>query len=174
VAGAPGPASRARRPPCPAVQHRDRAVGRHRIGGIGLDQHDRRLPAHQIAVEAGWKGDDELHLAAIEQAVSLTLVDTADDLEVIAVLHRRDVGTSKRARIGHDDGGRQMLGIGIDRVAEKHQLHDRDADDHAEGQPVAFELDELLEQDAEPAGKEKGWEKRVIVEPSTHHPCRRN
>ena len=102
------------------VQHRNRAVGRHRIGGISFDQHDRRLPAHQIAVETRWKGDDELHFAAIEQAVSLTLIDAADDAEVIAVLHRRDVGTSKRPRIGHDDGGRHVLGIGIDRVAEKH------------------------------------------------------
>src|SRR6185295_13862395 len=32
-----------------------------------------------------------------------------------------------------------------------HQLQHRDADDHAEGEPVALQLDELLDDDADPA-----------------------
>jgi len=38
-----------------------------------------------------------------------------------------------------------MLRVGIDGVAENHELHQRDAKHHGEGQPVAAHLDELLE-----------------------------
>src|SRR5437762_14167725 len=44
-----------------------------------------------------------------------------------------------------------MLGIGIDGEAEQRELNDRNADDHAEGQAVALQLDEFLADDAEPA-----------------------
>ena len=53
----------------------------------------------------------------------------------------------------------QMFGIGVDREAEQRQLHDRYADDHGERQPVAPELDELLEDDPPPAR----WRKSANV-----------
>ena len=39
----------------------------------------------------------------------------------------------------------QVLGIRVDGVAEQHQLDHRDADHHAEGEPIALELDEFLQ-----------------------------
>ena len=135
------------------IERRNGAIGRHRVGGIGLDEQDRGFAAQQISVEADRKGDDELHLAPFEQLIRLSLVNTADDLEVIAVPHGRHVRPGERAGVGHDDGRGQLLGIGVDGVAKQNQLHDRNGDDHAEGQPVAFELDEFLEQNAVPAGK---------------------
>ena len=41
----------------------------------------------------------------------------------------------------------RFFGIGVDGVAEEHELDDRDADDHGEGQPVAPHLDHLLQED---------------------------
>ena len=48
--------------------------------------------------------------------------------------------------VERDHRGRQVLRVGVDRVAEQHQLHDRHADQHREGQPVAPQLHELLAQ----------------------------
>jgi hypothetical protein len=73
------------------------------------------------------------------------------DVEVFRVLHRRDEAARKRALVADDDGGRQMLRVRVNRVAEERKLHDRQADDHAEGDAVAPQLQELLEHDAPPA-----------------------
>ena len=76
----------------------------------------------------------------------------ADDVEIAARLHRRDVAARELAAGRRSiTRGRQVLRIGVDRVAEQHQLHDRNADDHAEGDAVAPQLQELLEHDAPPA-----------------------
>src|SRR5438128_8626986 len=47
------------------------------------------------------------------------------------------------------------MGIGVDRVTEKHELDDRDAHDHAEGEAIALELNDLLGYDAQPPRKGK-------------------
>ena len=50
------------------------------------------------------------------------------------------------------DGRLQVPYVGIDRVAEQQHLHDGQADDHAEGQPVAAELPDLLPDDRQQPG----------------------
>src|SRR5205085_1794689 len=77
------------------------------------------------------------------------------EAEVAARLHRREQGARVRARVCREHRGRQPLRVGVDGVAEEDQLQHRDADDHAEGQAVAPELDELLDDDAGPAGPGK-------------------
>jgi len=42
--------------------------------------------------------------------------------------------------------GREVLGIGVDRVAKQEQLHDRQGDDHAQRHRVAPQLDPFLAQ----------------------------
>ena len=49
----------------------------HGIGGVGLDQHLGALAAHHAAGEIGRDGDDELHIAALQQLVGLGLADAA-------------------------------------------------------------------------------------------------
>src|SRR5207244_2540690 len=73
------------------------------------------------------------------------------DAEVAARLHRGKQRARVGARIGREHRGRQALRVGVDRVAEEDELQHRDADDHAEGQAVALELDELLDDDPDPA-----------------------
>ena len=51
---------------------------------------------------------------------------------------------AKAAVVLDQHRGRQVLGVGVDRVAEQQELDDRDAEDHRVGEPVADELDELL------------------------------
>ena len=54
--------------------------------------------------------------------------------------------------VSADHRRRQALGSRVDREAEQHQLQHRNADDHPEGQAVAPQLDEFLDDD--PAQRE--------------------
>ena len=119
------------------VQDRDGAAGGLWIGGIGLDRDRHRAAAHQIALEIRGEADDELHLAARQGTRCLILADAAEHVEIATVLHRRDEGARRRTGLGNHHGRRQVFRIRIDGEAEQHQLQDRNADDHAEGQPVA-------------------------------------
>ena len=60
-----------------------------------------------------------------------------------------------RAAIGEDHGGRKMARVGVDRVAEKRELNQRNAEHHGEGQPVAPHLGELLHDDPAQASEGK-------------------
>src|SRR6476661_3375107 len=53
--------------------------------------------------------------------------------------------------VGYQDGRRKVLWVGVDRVAEEHDLDDWYAQHHAEGDAVALELQEFLQHDAPPA-----------------------
>ena len=81
------------------------------------------------------------------RCASASVCDLAHEVEVAAVLQR----VQQRAAYGpwsaSEHRGGQMLRVGIDREAEEHELHQRDADHHREGQPVAPHLDELLHDD---------------------------
>ena len=68
------------------------------------------------------------------------------DLEIVGVLQRRQDRAAEIAVLLQQHRGRQMARLGVDGVAEQHQLHQRDHDDHGERHPVAPELDELLDQ----------------------------
>ena len=54
-----------------------------------------------------------------------------------------------------EEGGGEVLWIGIDCIAEKDELHHGDAEHHREGQPVAAHLDKFLaDHRAEPVKRE--------------------
>ena len=59
---------------------------------------------------------------------------------------------ARARRVGLVEHGRlEIADVEVDCVAEQHQLHRRDADDHRERQPVAAQLPQLLDDDrAEP------------------------
>jgi hypothetical protein len=71
----------------------------------------------------------------------------ARDVEIAAVAQTPDQGARKRAVVRRINRRGQVLGIGVDGVAEQDELDHRDADHHAERQPVAPHLDELLQHD---------------------------
>jgi hypothetical protein len=92
-------------------------------------------------------GISEQHLSGEQQAVELGLVTRQrGDLEIFGVLQRRQDGAGKIAVLLQQHGGRQVARIGVDGIAEQDELHQRDHDDHDEGDAVALELDELLHQ----------------------------
>src|SRR5439155_4389894 len=66
------------------------------------------------------------------------------EIEIGAVLHRVKDGASLRAGIGEQHRGGQMPRVGVDRVAEKRELDERDAEHHREREPVAPHLRELF------------------------------
>ena len=65
---------------------------------------------------------------------------------IIGVFERRDHRPAIVVLAERDECRRQSLGIGIDRIAEQDELHERHAQHHAEGDAVAPHLDELLDQ----------------------------
>ncbi len=74
------------------------------------------------------------------------------DAEVFGIFQPGQQAAREFAFVGNHRSQRQALGIGIDRKAEQYQLHDRDGNHHREGQPVAPDLAEFLDQDGEKAG----------------------
>ena len=70
---------------------------------------------------------------------------------------RRSPAGRRRARASGwclrlvDDGRTQVAHVEVDRVAEQQDLHQRDADDHAEREPVARQLAHFLGHDREDA-----------------------
>src|SRR5262245_1093953 len=61
-----------------------------------------------------------------------------------------------------DDARADVADVHVDAVAEDQDLDQRDADDHAAGQPISPELQELLEGDGLDA--REGGEERVHAE----------
>ena len=85
-----------------------------------------------------------------QQAVELVLARaTVRDVEIVARAQRRDEGAREHAVVLDQHRGRQVLRVGVDGVAEQHQLHERDEDHRREGDAVAPELDQLLDEDAQ-------------------------
>ena len=130
----------------------DRVAGRRRIGRVGFDQQRRPLAADERAREALGHGDDERGGAGREHPVDLVVVVRLErEVQVLAVPETGEDAARELAPVGVADGGGQVLGIGVDREPEQHELKDRNPDDHREREPVALELDELLAEDAGPA-----------------------
>src|SRR5207244_4746008 len=73
------------------------------------------------------------------------------DVKVLRVLQARDKAARKHALVGHDEGSGQMLGVAVDGETKQQQLDDGHAYHHAEGQAVAANLADLLDQDGEKA-----------------------
>jgi hypothetical protein len=93
-------------------------------------------------------------LAAREHVARLGFARRARlDAEVIAVLQGGDEAAGKHAFVRYPHGGGQVLGVGVDGETEQHQLHHRNAHQHAEGEAVAPHLDELLHHHCGEAGE---------------------
>ncbi len=92
---------------------------------------------------------------ASRSCASSSVCDLLHEIEVSAVLHRVEQRSPVRAAIGEDHGGRQMPRVGVDGETEKHELDQRDAEHHREGQPVAPHLGELLHDDPAQASEGK-------------------
>src|SRR6185312_7708085 len=95
---------------------------------------------------------DELHFALRQRVARRVLVvDALDNAEIARRLHRRGERAAPLARVGDDESRGHVAWIGVDRVAEKRQLHDGYANDHCERDAVTAQLQELLQHDAPPA-----------------------
>ncbi len=142
-----------------AGQRRDRPAGGGGVRGVGLDQDLGVIAARHAPREVGRNGQGELDLAARHGLVQLAGRGRgADDLEIAGVDQGRQGRTRHRSLVLDQNRGRQVAGIVVDRIAEQQQLHDRHHQDHGVGQPVAGELDELLDQHGQDAraGKTSG------------------
>ncbi len=129
------------------AQRADRVGGRGRIGRIRLDQEFGLGAAHEVAAEIRRDLDDEGDFVFGQKpARRIWIVGRRDDIEIAGVAQRRDDGVGEGAGIRDRDRGRQVLGVVVDREAEQKKLHQRHAEDECEGQPVAAELDRLLDE----------------------------
>ena len=134
------------------IDRGDRVAGGGGIGGVRLQEQRRTLAAHQPQREVRRNRYHELRFARGQHAIAFLLVrGLADVLEITAVLETRENAARKLSPVGDQRRGWQVLGVGVDRESEQDQLHHRNADDHAEGQPIALELNEFLADDAKPA-----------------------
>ena len=127
------------------VQRGERRAGRHRIGGVGRHQQRRPVAAAQRALEAARNLDRKQHLARGQHAVELGLVaHLPRDLEVFGVFQRLEDRAPDVARFLQQHRGRQSARLGVDGIAEQHELHQRHGDDGREGDAVAAKLHEFL------------------------------
>ena len=125
----------------------ERRASRYGIGGVSRHQQRGPVAAPQRPFEIRRNLNREQHRPRSEQPVELRgAMRDVRDLEVAGVLQRREDGASDVARFLQQHGRRQVARRGVDGVAEQHELHQRDHDDHAERHAVALELDELLDQ----------------------------
>ena len=144
------------------AERAERGAGRDRIGGVGRDQHRRLVAAPQRRAR-NWRGISIANSTSPEaqQLVELGFVARQPrDLEVRGVLERREDRAADVARLLQQHRGRQIARRGVDGVAEQHELHQRDHDDHGERDAVAPELDELLDQHGAGLAPEPGAGRR--------------
>ncbi len=134
------------------AQRRDGAARHRRIGGVGLDQDLRIVAALDAAGEVGRDRHHERDGAVRHQRFCFRrrLHDMVEAV-VAGHLQRRDHGARVVVVAGRDQCGGKALRIVVDGVAEQHELHQRHAEHHGEGDAVAPHLDEFLHQErAEP------------------------
>ena len=123
-----------------------------RVRGIDIEQDLRSFAACQGAFEAGRYGHNESGLAVSHDGLDgVTRRHGPDQVEIFRGLHRLQDGATGRSGISHLHQGRQIARVCIDGIAEQEELHDGNADHHAEGQAVAQHLDEFLAQNGENA-----------------------
>ena len=128
--------------------------GGGRIGRIGLDQQRRPRAAHQIAREIDRDVDDEGNSSLGQHPAGFRRrVRRLGDIEIAGIAERGDDGIRERAGIGDRHRRRQMPGHHVDGVAEDEKLHQRNAHEHCQRQPVAAHLDEFLAQHGNDAGQ---------------------
>ena len=119
---------------------------RRRVGGVGIDQDLGLLAAIDRAVEVGRHADDEQGLAGFKRVFGFGFRREQPDIIIAGVLQGRGDGPLVFRRLGEQQSGGQMFRVGIDRITEQEQLHDRQRDDQAERHTVAPHLDPFLAQ----------------------------
>ena len=146
-----------------------RIAGGRRVGRVGLDQHRRALAALQAAreVRRDRARTNCTSPCASSRSASASLDGMRDHAEIAGVLQRAHERARVDARLGRDARavGRRLR-VGVDGVAEQHQLHHRHADHHREGEPVAAQLHEFLREHGEEAVQgEHGaqWPRRRVA-----------
>ncbi len=146
--------------------HADRALDRNHRADRGIGGHLGQLGGralHRVVAAV----DQDLHLFAALGATALEIRrhhDAQADLAAPDGFHqflRRACGQGRLDHRGRDDihdhraRGRgvrlvgharlQVAQVGVDGVAEQQQLHDRDGDDHRQGDPIAAHLPHFLQ-----------------------------
>src|SRR5262249_9383740 len=133
---------------------------------------------------------DQRDLGAAGAEVLLDLGVAADLAEEIVEAgrgHALREGAAGGRAVLIPDHGRHVADVVVDGVAEEEELHDRQREHHAHGQPVAAELHELLPGDGEKAVHEgllsSSWTmatnasstpRRASCSARTWMPCRRS
>src|SRR5262249_268235 len=67
------------------------------------------------------------------------------ELEIVGVLHRRENGAGERSFGARENRRRELLGIGVNGIAEQRELEDRHENHGGEGHAVAPHLNEFLD-----------------------------
>ncbi len=109
----------------------------------------RQAPAAlQARLEIGRDHQGGADLALAQQGVHLLrCAQPVTQVEHLAGADLRD-HFARANRVGLiEHGGVDAAHVHVDRVAEQHQLQQRNADDHGEGQAVAAQLAQLLDDD---------------------------
>jgi len=138
------------------TQGTDGVAGGRRIGGVRLHQHHGAVTPQQVAGELHRNGDEELHLPPRQQLPPFPLaLHLANEIEIAARPDRLQEGAPLGTVVRQQHRRGQMLRVGVDGKTEQHQLDQGNPDHHAEGEPVAAHLDELLHHDCPEARRRK-------------------
>ena len=126
-----------------------------RLAAVDEQLRERPVADQAAPLEIRGNVDADRHLAGTQAAPQI-----ADGGGVFAYahdsgrLHVRDERTRHRRSRFVDHCGAEAAHVEVDRVAEQQHLQQRNADDHAERQPVAPQLADLLGGDGEDARRD--------------------
>ncbi len=130
-----------------ALERAERRAGGDGIAGVRHHQQRGLVAAPHPALEARRDLDAEQDGARPQPMVHLRFrAGDLGDGEVGRVVERRQHRAAEVALLVHQHGGRHVARRGVDGVAEQQELHHGDEQHHGEGQPVAAQLHELLDE----------------------------
>ncbi len=139
------------------IERAKRRAGGDRVGRVGDHQHGRIVAAADGALEIRRNFHGEQHLPRGQQFIDFGFaVRQLGDREIFGILNRGENRAAEVALLLQQHSSRQMARIGVDGVAEQHELDERDHDDHGKGHAVALELDEFLHQHRRGLAQEAG------------------
>ena len=129
-----------------SAQRRHCAGDRRRIGAVRVDEDRRRFSPVDGAIEIGRNVDDEEQFSFGQAGFAFRLARQGLDLVVAGVPQCGDDGPLVLRRLRHQHSGGKVVRIGIDRVAEKQKLHDRQGNNQPQAHRVAANLQPFLGQ----------------------------